>query len=139
MLKHELTYEDFNGNKVTETLYFHLSVPELIDMEVEHKAGLAVVVQNMIDAKDHRTLINLFKEVVLLSYGKKSDDGRVFEKSEEDKKRFSQSAAYHKMYVDLATDSEFGAKFINGIMPKEMTEAVLKAETANSLGVVPNS
>lgn len=139
MLKHELTYKDFNGTEVTETLYFHLSMPELIEMEIETPGGMGEVLKQMIEAKDYKALITLFKKVLLLSYGKKSADGRHFEKSDEDRAKFSQSAAYNAMYVSLATDEAFGATFITGLMPIEMNEEVAKAIAAQGPGLVPNS
>ena len=31
--------------------------------------------------------------------------------------KFSQTAAYSKLFMELATDADAGAKFVNGIMP----------------------
>lgn len=139
MLKHECTYKDFNGNEVTDVLYFHLSMPEIIEMEVEKPGGLKAIVEQMIDTKNYRDLVQLFKDLLLRSYGRKSEDGKRFIKTEEDRLNFSQSAAYNKMYLDLATDAAFGAKFITGLMPAEMSEEVNKLLTAQALGVVPNN
>ena len=37
---------------------------------------------------------------------------------------FSQTEAYYQLYMKLATDDEFAAKFINGIMPADLADQV---------------
>ena len=40
MLKRNITYEDFDGNTVTEAFYFNLSKAELMEMEFTRAGGL---------------------------------------------------------------------------------------------------
>ncbi len=121
MLKRPITYEDFDGNTVTDVFYFNLSKPELIEMDVEHEDGLGKWIQKVIDSKDHKTLIKQFKEIVLMSYGVKSDDGKRFIKSEQLREEFSQTAAYTALFMELASNEGAAADFIKGILPKDMT------------------
>ena len=81
MLKREIKYEDFNGENVSEVVYFNISKPELIELEVEFNEGYGKMLERIIETKDNRELIKRFKEIVLLAYGVKSDDGRRFMKS----------------------------------------------------------
>ncbi len=41
MLKKTITYEDFDGNQVTEDHFFHLSKADLVEMEVSQKGGMS--------------------------------------------------------------------------------------------------
>ncbi len=68
MLKREIKYEDFNGNQQADIFYFNISKPDLINLEVEYAEGFGVMIQGVIEAKDHKTLIMKFKEIVLLQY-----------------------------------------------------------------------
>ena len=51
------------------------------------------------------------------AYGQKSDDGRRFIKSKELSDSFAQTEAYSQLFMELATDADAAAKFVNGIVP----------------------
>lgn len=127
MLKRDITYEDFNGNTTTETFYFNISKPELVELEVEVDGGMTEWIQNIIKSENHREIVAHFKKIVLLAYGKKSPDGKHFIKDDEDKKLFSYSAAYQTLFMELATDAEAAADFLIGAFPKDMQGEVQKA------------
>lgn len=130
MLKREITYEDFNGDTVTEVFYFNISKPELIELEVEGNVGLGTMIQQIIDTKNHEELIKKFKRIILLAYGEKSPDGKHFLKSPEARALFEQSAAYSKLFVELATDDDAASVFIKGVLPKDIvTEMDKPVET----------
>lgn len=122
MLKREITYEDFNGSKVTETFYFNISKPELIEMQVEHDMGMAQFLQSIVESNNHKEVLKKFKEIVLLAYGEKSEDGKYFLKSDEIRNKFSQSAAYSSLFTELATNDDAAAIFIKGVLPQDMGE-----------------
>jgi len=127
MLKREIKYEDFNGNKTSDIFYFNLSEHELVDLEVAQKQGLQAMLQEIIDTKDHKGLIELFKKIIMLSYGEKSSDGKRFIKSEQSRLEFSQSAAYNTLFMELATDDGAAATFLIGTLPSSMTGEIKKA------------
>lgn len=122
MLKRDITFEDFDGNTVTETFYFNISKTELIELEVEHGQSLQSWLQKVQKEKDAKALVHEFKRIVLLAYGEKSDNGREFRKSDELSKNFSYTNAYSELFLELATDDEAAAKFIKGILPKDLVE-----------------
>lgn len=121
MLKKTITYTDYNGIERKEDFYFNLTKAELMEMEIGTTGGLAESLQKIVDAKDAPTIIKIFKDVVLKAYGEKSADGRSFVKVKDGKllaEDFSQTEAYSILFMELATDSDAAAKFVNGIMPK---------------------
>lgn len=117
MLTKTITYTDFLGNERTEDFNFHLSETEIMDMQLTTEGGLDKIVDRIVKSKDQPEMIKLFKELVLVSYGEISADGRRFDKSPEIKKNFQQSAAFNKFYVDLLTSDEDAAAFVNAILP----------------------
>lgn len=127
MLTREIKYEDFNGEQVVEKFYFNISKPELVEMEVEYKEGLGQRIQNIIDAKDYKQLIRIFKEIILLAYGQKSEDGRRFIKNDTIREEFVQTAAYHVLFMELASDADKAAEFLKGVLPQDMTGEMDKA------------
>lgn len=117
MLKKTFTYTDFNGVERTEDHYFNLSKAELMEMELSTTGGLAEMINKIVAAQDAPAIVKIFKELVLKAYGQKSADGRRFIKSKELSDEFSQTEAYSQLFMELATDADAAAKFVNGIVP----------------------
>lgn len=120
MLKREISYEDYNGNQVTEAFYFNITKPELIELELEAEGGLGAMIERIIETKNHNELIKQFKRLVLMAYGEKSEDGKRFVKSDKMREEFSQSAAYSALFMELATDDNAAAIFLKGVLPKDL-------------------
>lgn len=128
MLKKTMTYTDYDGNQRTEDFYFNLSKAEVAEMQMSAAGGLDKMINRIISEQDGKRIIELFKDLVLRSYGKKSDDGKRFIKSKELAEEFSQTEAYSDLFMELATDSEAAAAFVNGIVP-DMSNVALPAQT----------
>lgn len=124
MLKKNITYVDYNGNERTEDFYFNLSKAEIMEMEMSTTGGLAEMIQRIVAAQDAPAIIKIFKELVLKAYGQKSPDGKRFIKSPELASEFSQTEAYSQLFMELATDADAAAAFVNGIVPADMAKQV---------------
>ncbi len=128
MIKKTITYTDYNNVERTESFYFNLSKAEVMEMEMGTNGGMAESIRKIVDAKDAPAIIRVFKDLVLKAYGVKSDDGRRFIKSKELSDGFSQTEAYSQIFMELATDADAAAKFVNGIVPSDLAQQV--AQTA---------
>lgn len=128
MLKRNITYENFDGETVTETFYFNLTKTEIIELEVSYQSGLEGMLKRIIESEDRRALISEFKKIILLAYGEKSPDGKRFIKSDELREEFAQTAAFDALFIELATDDEAGAVFVKGILPTDIAKSVAQAE-----------
>lgn len=126
MLKKEITYIDYNDTTRTETFYFNLSKAELAEMQLSASGGLETYIRNIIEAKDGASMVQIFKDLILKSYGEKSPDGKRFVKSKDISDGFSQTEAYSQLFMELITDDNAAADFINGIMPKDIQEELKK-------------
>ena len=118
MLKKTVTYTDYNGSERTEDFYFNLTKAEIMEMELTTVGGLSAMIEKIVAATARPTIIKTFKDLVLKAYGEKSADGRRFIKSPEIAEAFSQTEAYSQIFMELATDDEAAAKFVNGIIPE---------------------
>lgn len=123
MLKKTITYTDYNGTERTEDFYFNLTKAEILEMELSTEGGLQQMIEKIIAAQDMPALSKYFKQIILMSYGEKSPDGKRFIKNEQLREEFSQTEAFSQLYVDLATDDKIAADFINGIIPQEAAAA----------------
>lgn len=122
MLKKTVTYEDYNGVTRTEDFYFNLSKAEVTEMELSVNGGFSTMVEEIVKSKDGARIMELFKEIVLKSYGEKSADGKRFIKSKELSEAFSQTEAYSEIFMELATNDKAAADFVNGIMPANLVK-----------------
>ena len=126
MIKKTITYEDYNGVERTENFYFNLNKAEVLEMEMGTEGGMAETIQKIVDAKDAPAIIRVFKDLVLKAYGVKSDDGRRFMKTKPDGTRyaddFKETEAYSQIFMELATDADAAAKFVNGIIPADLAQ-----------------
>ena len=129
MLKKIITYTDYNGVERTEPFYFNLSKAELMEMELGVTGGMTEMLNKIINAKDGPSLMKTFKEMIMKSYGIKSDDGKRLIKSEELSIAFTQTEAYSVLFMELITDDKAAANFVNGIIPNEI-QAEVAAQTA---------
>ena len=123
MLKKTITYTDYNGSERTEDFYFNFSKAEIMEMEMSTTGGLAEMIQKIVAAQDAPAIIKIFKELVLKAYGEKSPDGKRFIKSDDITMAFSQTEAYSQLFMELATDADAAAKFVNGIVPEAPTQS----------------
>lgn len=124
MLKKTITYTDYNGVERTENFYFNLSKAEILEMEMSTAGGLAEMIQRIVDSKEVPALIKIFKDLILKAYGEKSDDGKRFIKKPELTDAFTQTEAYSQLFMELATDADAAAAFVNGIIPANLAEQV---------------
>ena len=122
MLKKTITYEDFNGQEVTEDFYFHLSKADLVELEMSKKGGLEAWLKRVVASQDGRAIMEEFKNLIMMSVGQKSDDGKQFKKSVEIRHAFKDSPAYDVLFMELVTDAAKAADFVNGLLPKGLDQ-----------------
>lgn len=117
MLKKTIKYVDYDGETRTEDFYFNLSKAEVMEMEMSVAGGMANKLTKITESKDPPLIMKTFKELILKSYGEKSDDGRRFIKSEELSTAFLQTEAYSKLFMELCTNAGAASEFVNGVLP----------------------
>jgi hypothetical protein len=130
LLKKTITYEDFNGETVSEDFYFNLSKAELVEIELSHEGGLVASIQKIVETEDGGQIIKEFKNIIMKAYGKKSADGRRFIKNERLCEEFGSTEAYSVLFMELVTDADAAVAFINGVVPAGLAEDAAKAEKA---------
>lgn len=128
MLSKTIKYEDWNGLEREETFYFNLSESELMELEMTTPGGFANYLQTAVNKKDAPTLMAAFKMLIMKSYGEKSEDGKRFKKSPELAEAFIETTAYDQLFIELVTDADKAAAFVNGIVPKKLTDKVNSPE-----------
>ena len=122
MIKKTVTYKDFDGNERTEDFYFHLTEQELTEWELSVDGGLSGVLTRIINSNDNKKIIEIFKDLLIRSYGVKTPDGRGFIKNEEVLNDFKYTQAFSDIYMELATNDKAAADFVNGVIPESLVK-----------------
>lgn len=121
MLVKKITYTDYNGVERTEEFYFNLTQAELIEMDANTPGGYAEKIKMAVKNKDSKTILATFKELVLKSYGEKTEDGRRFIKRKDGEAlsdAFAETAAYEALFIELATSENAATEFMNAVLPQ---------------------
>lgn len=120
MFKKTIKYTDFDGNERKEDFYFNLTKAELLEMQLSIEGGLQGHLERIIKTQSQPELIKMFKDIIMRAYGEKSPDGKRFMKSDEIRQNFECTEAYSELFMELATNSDAAAEFINALLPNDM-------------------
>ena len=125
MIKKTINYTDYDGNARSEDFYFNLSMAEFTKMELGEVGGFRNYIRRIISAENVPELTKCFDDLILASYGEKSPDGKRFIKERDGHRLsddFKQTDAYSVLFMELMTDSDKAAEFVNGIAPADVAK-----------------
>lgn len=128
MYKREIKVTDLDGVERVEICYFNLTKAEIMEMELSYPGGLSGAIRDIVATQKETELIKIFKDLILRAYGVKSADGRYIEKSEALSERFSHTEAYSILFMELATNADKAAEFINGITPSDIDTSKIELD-----------
>lgn len=128
MFKKTIKYTDFDGNERKEDFYFNLTKAELLEMQLSIDGGLQGHLERIIKTQSQPELIKMFKDIIMKAYGEKSPDGKRFMKSDEIRQNFECTEAYSELFMELATDSDAAAEFINALLPNDLQASAADRE-----------
>lgn len=129
MLKKEITYTNFDDEEVTEIHYFNVTHAELIEMDIEQGGGMKEVLEKISKEQNPVEIMKAFKGFIGKAYGTRLPDGK-FIKSPEISNAFFASEAYSTLLIELMTDADKAAEFMNGLTPKGVEETAAKIAAA---------
>ena len=133
MQKHTITFKDLDGNPLTEDFYFHINKAELAKMQISKKGGVGEVFKQLTDANDSDQVLEVFDEVILMSYGIRLDDNVTFDKENQVGQKFIQTDAYSELFLELFADVDKNGKandgtaivtFLKGIFPEDISAQI---------------
>lgn len=128
MITKTIEYTDFYGNKRSEEFYFHMPKSKIAEMQLSLTGGLETYIKRIINTTDQKRLTSLFKDLILMTYGEISEDGRGFIQNEEVSKNFSYTGAYDVLYMELLNDEKAAADFVKGVLPEDWKAAIDEEE-----------
>jgi len=126
MLKRDITYENYDGDTVTESFYFNITKTEWLRFQARFGGDVQDFVKKITATQDMTTLMQEFESLVLATYGVR--EGNKFDKSASVVEDFKANAAYHQLIWELATDAEKAAEFIKAVLPKDLEQEAERME-----------
>ena len=147
MIRKEIQFTNFNDEKETGVFYFNMSKGELVMQQMsaidQHTESFQDKLEKIAKNLQGKALVETLKEIIEDAYGEKTTDGKNFVKVRNGVKlveNFLSSGAYSELVVELCTNSELCAEFINGVVPAKLRAQVnseidnlTKAKTAQQI------
>ena len=116
MLKKHVKYQGFDGEIIEEDLYFNLTRMDAIELSARYESkDLAAYMDEIVKKEDIVSLYRVLKDIVLLAYGVKSEDGKRFIKNDSVRKEFEESLAFAQLIEDLHETESALSEFVTGI------------------------
>lgn len=131
MFKKTVKYENFLGEEKTKDFYFHLTKSELLEL-TSSTNGMEQRVKRMIETKDQVAILQEMRAIVNLAIGVRSEDGETFLKNDTIRAQLMFSPAYDELLMELLTDDNAAAEFIQQMLPKDMRDKVQKQLASQS-------
>lgn len=130
MTKYTVKFTNFNGEEVTEDLYFHISEDELVKLSKVDPTFTQENITQIAEEKDGRTMYAVIQKILTYAFGVKSEDGWYFDKDCPKAKNFPKSAAFEALMSDLIEidDPDMFTKFFEGIFAAGILAKARKAQ-----------
>lgn len=136
MYKKTITYTDYEGNERTENHYFNLNKAEVMQwLTTNGDYTIDKVLERLTVEHDAKKIFEMFEDLLKRSYGRRSLDGRRFEKSEKLWFEFKETEAYSNFFMELVCDGKAAGEFVSGIVPSDMGEEITKILQNNPDGI----
>ena len=128
MIKHHVSYEDYDGNKVEKDLWFHLNKSDLAKMSLGFDKGLIDGLTELQNKGDKKAVAEFIDNLLVNAYGVRKPGSDVFLKTPEIREDFQYSLAHDEVLMMLlgGEDDEI-INFIVGIMPGMTADERAKA------------
>ena len=157
MYRKSITYVDYDGQSKTKNFYFNLTRPELIEMKRSPLYEMQEVMDRIgkmenpdeelsYEEKDEiqETMGEILRNLVIQSYGVKSEDGERFTKRIGSRRfgqgeDFTETMAYDSLYMEMLSDINNLIGFVRAVIPAELRSNLEESsEYKELLGNVKN-
>lgn len=136
MFKKVISYVDFDGNTKVKPFYFNLTRPELVEMKRSPIIEMKVIVDRLKNMDDPDTELSyqekdeiqekmgaILRDLVIQSYGVKSEDGERFSKRVGDRRYgagedFVETMAYDALYMEMLSNVKNLIDFVRAVIPE---------------------
>lgn len=123
MIEWKIKYTTCFDEEVEDSFFFHLNKAEVFEwLSAPGETSMDKRLSYIRRKKNTKEMINSIKDLIYRSYGEPSEDGKRFVKTDEVKAKFMETEAYSELFEQLVTDASAAARFMNGILPKNLAK-----------------
>lgn len=135
MITKSVKYEDLDGNIVTKDFDFHLNKSEIAELQFREDGSSFddVIIKISQDETNVRAVLDIIKEIVVASIGRRSEDGRHFIKDDLAVNDLIQTDAYSELLFELISSPETVATFVKGLLPSSLAKDYEKTLSSDDL------
>jgi hypothetical protein len=130
MILKTIKFKNYAGEEEVGTFHFNLSKGELVKMQmsaIDHRTeSFEDKLEKIGSHLNGKALIEVIDEIIDVSYGVKTTDGKRFIKNAADLEYFKSTEAYSELVVELCTDAVKASEFVNGLVPADLRAEVQK-------------
>lgn len=124
MIKQVITYQDYEGEEVQKTFYFHLNKFEWVELQAYTKGGFVQNLKSSVETDNTKKTIDLLKKIIRRAYGEKDPETNEFVKSDAISDKFLKSEAFSTLFFELMNDEAKSNAFFMGLVPPDMRNDV---------------
>jgi hypothetical protein len=125
-VKRTIRFLDLDGEPVEQDWYFSLGKTDALEMDLVHHEDVAEYLNDILKNKDSRKLLEVWKELLFRSVGKR--EGNLLVKNDEVLREFKQGGAYEQFFSELVEADDAGAEFFLSIMPADVQVKVVEEQ-----------
>lgn len=140
MLKKTVKYDDFDGEKREEDLWFHLTKAEIMAAESENSDGFISDFNRSLATGDNRGIYRNLTFLIRLAYGERDEVSGKFIKTRNGQriyKDFEVTEAYSTLIDNFLDKPDTILDFFNEVLPKKMIEEAQKEIAAREKAATP--
>lgn len=131
MLKMDITYPDFDNNTRTQTCYFNLNEYDIAKLDTKYPEGLQVYINKMLDTGDRKAAFEFVTDIIVASYGVKSEDGLSLVKDPKAVDNFVYTALFAAIFKKVTVNEQALNDFFLNVVP-----ASVKTATENKMAAI---
>lgn len=143
MFKKTMTFDDLDGNEVTQTFYFNYNKKEIAELlefkQLEEKLALLskpVEESGLTQVENNQQAYDIFQDLILDAYGEKGADNVTFVKNENLREYWKSHVAFVELIFEFLENPRLGAQFVENCLPAKMVAKAkedMAAENENKL------
>lgn len=119
-----ISFTDLDGKPVSEEWWFQLGKTDALELDIVHEDNPEEYLKKILDDKDSRKLLKVWKELLFAAVGVRVDSQLV--KNDEVLARFKQGGAYEQFFSELIESEDAGASFFAAILPDDVRDQAAK-------------